>query len=126
MKLSNRFLSASAFGPLLGLALAAPVAAEEHTVILTGFSYFPAITYAEPGDTIRFVNQSGESETVVGRNSGWLIGPLADSEEATIIVTEETELAFFSAYNFESDDYGTYEDAEVTAEISFAEPDLNN
>ncbi len=83
---------------LLSLAFTTPALANDHIVIVTGFSYFPAITFASPGDTIRFVNQSGRSETVVGRDTGWVIGPLEDLEEGELVVTEETELAFFSAY----------------------------
>lgn len=133
---------------VLSLAMAGPALADEHIVIVTGFSYFPSITFAQPGDTVRFVNQSGASETVVGRDTGWVIGPLADLEEGELVVTEETELAFFSAYNDcadsptgcsdggdtgsdptagdagSGDPYGTYEEADIKAEISFEEPVL--
>ncbi|MEP4198623.1 MAG: hypothetical protein ABJL99_23620 [Aliishimia sp.] len=138
MKTLKKVATASA----LSLAIAAPVAAEEHIVVLTGFTYFPNVTYADPGDTIRFVNESGEEETVVGRDTGWTVGPLADNEEGTLVITEETELAFFSAYTPASggeastddpdatdvigDNFGTYEDADITAEISFEDPPQNN
>lgn len=95
--LPKKFLTAGA----LSLAMAGPALAQEyneHIVIVTGFSYFPAITFAQPGDTVRFINQSGDAETVVGRDTGWVIGPLQDQEEADLVVNEETELAFFSAY----------------------------
>ncbi len=134
MMLPKRIFTAGAFS----LLMAAPAMAEEHVVILTGFSYFPAITYAQPGDTVRFVNQSGDEETVVGRDVGWVIGPLQDQEEGMLTVNEETELAFFSAYiaceaepcGEASDDpssdeeYGTYEDAPIKAEITFEIPNL--
>lgn len=88
------FLTAGVFN----LLLAVPALANEHVIIVTGFSYFPAVTYAKSGDTVRFINQSGGPETVVGRDTGWVIGPLNDLEEGELVVNEETELAFFSAY----------------------------
>lgn len=128
---------------LLSLTLTTPALADEHIVIVTGFSYFPAITFAQPGDTVRFINQSGRTETVVGRDTGWVIGPLDDLEEGELTITEETELAFFSAYkdcensadgsdgncglgdeepaagDDGSEPYGNYEEATIKAEISF-------
>ena len=118
--------------------------AGEHQVVLTGFSYFPAVTYAAPGDTIIFINDSGEEQTVVGADIGWTVGPLAAQAEGSLVVTEETELKFFAAYvddwedgvddgagSGDSDDnigadYGTYEDAPIRAEISFEAPPLSS
>ena len=127
------FRYASAFTLCLA---AAPVHAEEHTIVLTGFSYFPAITYLSAGDTVRFINESGEEQTVVGKDVGWVVGPLQDSEEGLLTVNEETELAFYSAYqpsDSESDvaggddaatasddpNYGDYENARIKAEVTF-------
>ena len=122
----------------LGMAAATTAQAEEHIVVVTGFSYFPAISYVASGDTVRFVNESGEEQTVVGADVGWVVGPLQDQEEGTLTVTEETELRFFSAYadtscnngdsgtdgncgdgNDEDPDYGDYDDAPIKAEITF-------
>ncbi|MEM6310021.1 MAG: hypothetical protein AAF754_08220 [Pseudomonadota bacterium] len=116
--------------------------AAEHMVVLTGFSYFPAVTYAAPGDTVVFINESGEDQTVVGKDSGWVIGPLSDLGEGSLVVTEETELKFFAAYSDEMEDesddsttasadggasqeHGTYDDAPIRAEISFETPNLS-
>lgn len=112
----------------IGLGLTSAAQAEEHLVVLTGFSYFPAITFAQPGDTVNFINESGEEQTVVGKDSGWTIGPLAAEEQGSLTVTEETELAFFAAYTVEPEEgadpaaepeEGTYENAPIKAEISF-------
>lgn len=148
--LFSKLVAASA----LSLALATPALANDHVVIVTGFSYFPAVTFAEPGDTVRFLNQSGGPETIVGRDTGWVIGPLNDQEEGELVVTEETELAFFSAYMdctegsatqdagcstsrdaptttgdaassaAPQNPYGNFEDAVIKAEISFDHPAL--
>ena len=142
----NKSLIAAAM--LLGTATTA--LAEEHTVVMTGFSYFPAVTYAGPGDKIYFVNESGETQTVVGRDSGWTVGPLAANESGYLIVSEETELKFFAAYGacengnagedgncgFGNDDDGDgiideeemeygYDNAPIKAEITFDSPPLN-
>lgn len=120
----------------LGIAAAATAQAEEHSVVLTGFSYFPAVVYAQPGDTIRFVNESGEEQTVVGKDAGWVIGPLQNLEQGYLSVDQETELAFYAAYEEvpgegdegeggeEDPDYGSYENAPIKAEITFEEPPL--
>ncbi len=125
---------------LLATGLASAAAAEEHIVILTGFSYFPAVTYANSGDTVTFVNESGEEQTVVGKDVGWVIGPLDNAGEGTLVVNEETELKFFAAYvdcslqecddddegeEIPGEDYGTYDDAPIRAEITFDAAPLN-
>jgi plastocyanin len=133
----------------LVIGMAGTAHAEEHMIVLTGFSYFPAVTYAKPGDTVRFINESGEEQTVVGKDAGWVVGPLNDQQEGTLVVSEETELAFFAAHgNFLDEDgdgendldhdngsgnddgpgngnYGTYEDAPIRAEITFDVAPLN-
>lgn len=107
------------------IGLAGTAHAEEHLIVLTGFSYFPAVTYAKPGDTVRFINQSGQPQMVVGKNAGWMVGPLDDQQEATLGVDEETELSFYAAHGDwndggDQDDYGDYGNAMVRAEIIFA------
>lgn len=117
----------------VSMTAAAMAQAEEHPVIVTGFSYFPAVVYAQPGDTIRFINNSGEQQTVVGKDTGWVVGPLQDLEEGTLLVEEETELAFYAAYEEEGEqpveganEHGSYEGAPIKAEITFDEPPLND
>lgn len=122
----------------LGIATAATAQAEEHSVVVTGYSYFPAVVYAQPGDAIRFINESGEQQTVVGKDAGWVVGPLQDLEEGYLTVEQATELAFYSAYQefvdengdgvndaetgAEDDGYGSYENAPIRAEITFDAP----
>jgi plastocyanin len=106
-----------------GLIGATAAHAVEHQVVLTGYTYFPAISYAAPGDTVRFINDSDVSQTVVARDAGWVVGPLDPAEEATLVVTEDMELSFFSAYA-EDGEYGAYDSAPVRAEISFDAPPL--
>lgn len=148
--LSNKLILAGA----MTLGLIGTAQAENHTIVMTGFSYFPSVTYANPGDSVTFINESGEEQTVVGKDSGWFVGPLQAEETGTLSITEETELAFYSAYCNNGNDgsdgncgvgndgdgstgaggddagddmngYGTYEDAPVKAEISFDIPPTN-
>ena len=70
----------------LALGLASAAQAEEHMVVVTGFSYFPAVTYAAPGDSVIFINESGETQTVVGQDAGWVIGPLEVINQARLII----------------------------------------
>ena len=93
-------------------------------LLLTGFAYFPGVIYAHPGDTVRFINESGQEQTVVGKDADWVIGPLGDNEEASIKINAGMELLFFAAHD-DDDDFGTYEQAPVRAEITFENPPLN-
>lgn len=99
--------------------------ADEHMVVMTGFSYFPDVIYAKPGDRVRFVNRSGEEQIVVGRGTDWTVGPLDNEGDGVLVVAQSTELAFFAAYQQaggEGDQYGNYADAPIKAEITFAPP----
>lgn len=126
-----------ALAAVLTTGLSTAAHADEHMIVLTGFSYFPAVTYVVPGDTVVFINESGEEQTVVGKDAGWVVGPLTNEEEGVLVVTEETELKFFAAYQPEEEetddtaaeddeDYGDYEDAPIRAEITFETPPLSN
>lgn len=145
----NKLLLASALA--FGLGTAAH--AKEHIIVLTGFSYFPAITYVDSGDTVIFVNESEETQTVVAKDSGWTVGPLDASSQGALVVEDDTELLFFAAYcdqtnvdaagncgqstggtdsgssndaaDTPDDIYGTYDGAPIKAEISFEAPPLN-
>ncbi len=122
----------------LSIATVNAANAEEHFIVVTGFSYFPAVTYAQPGDTIRFVNESGEEQTVVGKDAGWVVGPLQNLEQGELTVDQETELSFYAAYEDggaeepvgggedPAVDYGSYENAPIKAEITFDEPRLED
>lgn len=97
--------------------------AEEHMVVMTGFSYFPDVIYAKPGDKVRFVNRSGQEQIVVGRGSQWTVGPLENEGDGLLVVAQSTELAFFAAYeNGWNGNYGTYNEAPIKAAITFAPP----
>ena len=49
-------------------------------------SFFPNISYVQPGDTVTFINMSGVTRTVEAENKIWSIDSLADGAQATITV----------------------------------------
>ena len=115
------------FATALVMGMTSAAHAEEHMVVMTGFSYFPDVIYAKPGDQVRFVNRSGEDQIVVGREMDWTVGPLANDGDGVLQVSQSTELAFFAAYEDggdgdDDDAYGNYEDAPIKATITFAPP----
>ena len=128
------------FAGAAALVMASAAQAEEHVVVLTGFSYFPSVVYVNSGDSVRFQNESGEEQTVVAKDADWIVGPLQNLAEGTLILTEETELRFYAAYGGADcanenggedgncgfgndptveDQYGDYEAAPIKAEITF-------
>ncbi len=92
----------------------------EHTILVLPDTYFPETTYLNPGDTVRFINVSGDEHTIVAANEEWTIGPLQIEEEYTMVVDSEIERTFHNANAINSD--GTYA---VTGDISFEESPVN-
>ncbi len=86
-----------AIATVLGVAtLAGSVAhAEEHIVMVLGSSYFPAIAYVDPGDTVRFVNASETLHIVSGSDGDWTTGIMQSYEEVVIPVVADMTLTYF-------------------------------
>lgn len=70
-------------------------AAEEHVILYLGDAFFPEVSYVKPGDTIRFLNSSSSSMTIVSASEQWEVGPVLMEGSDTLHVTGETELQFF-------------------------------
>lgn len=71
----------------------------EHEVIFIQGSYFPVITKAAPGDTIRFVNKNAYySHTIYGRDGAWTSGRLYPEDDFVLVVTADTPLKFGGSY----------------------------
>lgn len=77
---------------LFGAALAAAALtatathAEEHEVLILGSGFFPGVVYADPGDTIRFVNVSDDQQYLIGDGDRWAIGPISNDGEQVLNV----------------------------------------
>ena len=105
---------------LTGLGLATAAQAAEHEILILPDTYFPETTYLDPGDTVRFVNVSEDSHTIIAANEAWAIGPIEPEGDYTLTVDSEIERTFHNANAINSD--GTYA---VTGDISFDEPPLD-
>lgn len=105
---------------LSAFTLASAATAAEHNILVLPDTYFPETTYLSPGDTVRFINISGDEHTIVAANEAWTIGPLQIEEEYTMVVDSEIERTFHNANAINSD--GTYA---VTGDISFDASPVN-
>ena len=94
-------------------------AATEHTVLILPDAYFPQITYVSSGDTVRFINMSGQEHDVIAEGEAWTIVGIQDTSEAVISVTSDMEATF---YNKNSSNQGVYQ---VQGEFSFDAAPLN-
>lgn len=103
-------------------ALAAAIAlwggavhAGTHLVMIVDGGYFPAVTYAQPGDILVFENFSEAAHTVKGPEDTWVSDSIPVDGKFTLAIEEGMPLTFT----------GTGTDGyEVAGEISFNEPPL--
>ncbi|XDA97213.1 hypothetical protein AB1M95_13970 [Sulfitobacter sp. LCG007] len=72
-----------------------PGTAAEHVVIILTGGYFPEVVYARPGDTIRFVNESGREHVVTAYAPGWTTGIIEPGQEMVVPVTITMEGDYF-------------------------------
>ncbi|MFC6639090.1 hypothetical protein GV827_08355 [Sulfitobacter sp. JBTF-M27] len=98
------------------LTLMAGVAqADNQLVMIVDGGYFPAVTYAQPGDNIVFENKSAGDHVMRGPNDSWVSDPIAVDGRYVLNLTHSTPLTFT----------GTGTDGiEVAGEISYDEPPL--
>lgn len=76
---------------LLALTLglfAAPLQAEEHSVLLMGQGYFPSHVYPTVGDTVIFENSSIVPMSATATDASWDSGVLQPGEQFTLEVTD--------------------------------------
>ncbi|MEL7167048.1 MAG: hypothetical protein AAFY52_01570 [Pseudomonadota bacterium] len=99
---------------LATLGVATVAIAAEHEILILPNTYFPETTYLNPGDQVRFINDSGDTHTIVAANEDWTIGPLDPEEEYVLMIDEEIERTFHNANILNSD--GSYA---VTGDVSF-------
>ena len=109
--MTRKILIGTAFSVL---SFATMATAAEHNILILTDTYFPETTYLSPGDSVKFINVSGDEHTIIAANEAWSIGPLSVDEEYTMTVDPEIERTFHNANAINSD--GTYA---VTGDISF-------
>jgi len=112
-------------------ALAIPtqaVFATDHQIIFTGMAFFPAVTYAQPGDTIVIYNDDRSTNTFVGKDDTWVMGPVNADGMAAIGLDAATTLDFYVAHSGGSGSgsaYGSYGAATIVGSISYDPPPLD-
>ncbi|WP_390913126.1 hypothetical protein [Pseudosulfitobacter sp. SM2401] len=75
--------------------LSTPVNAAEHVILILPDAYFPDTSYVTAGDTLRFVNETEGSITVISEDGGWSTGNLAVFEEASVGVSQDMTRSFY-------------------------------
>ena len=78
------------------LAIAAPLAAETHEILMLEGGYFPDITYVASGDTVNFVNGSNVAQATSAVGGSWTTGTLSENQSFSMTVTQGTTITAFS------------------------------
>ena len=98
------------------LALMAGAAqAGNHLVMIVDGGYFPAVTYAKPGDNLVFENKSSGTHTLSGPDNVWESEPIGIDGRYVLNLTNETPLTFMGIAS---------DGIQVSGEISYDDPPL--
>ena len=102
-------------------AFAVPAAAnnDQHVILILPDAFFPAVSYVDPGDTVRFINGRGSAVTVVGQDDAWETDPIPAQGEYVLVVGSSQATVFFDG-DSDDDDNGL-----VQGTLTFDEPPLN-
>ena len=102
------------------LASATAAQAAEHTILILPDAYFPAVTYVNDGDTVRFSNQSGSQHTIIAKNNSWELGPITNGATVSLQFNKGVQNTFYNKDSKDSD--GNYL---VTGTVSFSAAPLD-
>lgn len=108
---------------LAAISIGSVAQAAEHTIVILPDAYFPYISYIDPGDTVRFVNVSGEMHEIVSKNGDWSLEIEAEAE-VTMVIDEGVQKTFYDASSEEEDAEGNMAYM-VEGKMSFAPPPIN-
>lgn len=103
---------------LAAMSIGTIAQAVEHTVLILPDAYFPRITYMAPGDTVRFVNETGETHEIIAKNGDWTLEIDAEGEEIMVINTGVQK----TFYDAASESEGEYL---VEGKMSFSPPPID-
>jgi plastocyanin len=118
---------AAVFGAFLAPAAFADGAApNEHTIMVLDESFFPTVTYAQPGDVIHFVNASSAEQSIVAQDDNWSVGPIAVESEETFTVFADMQNDYFLVVPATETAEGSEEVAAPAGAISFSEAPLGD
>ncbi len=78
--LKNYRARAAALAALITCATG-PVAAESYEVMIMEYGFFPEISYVQEGDQLTFINMSGVTRRIEGRDAVWVTPEMADGAQ---------------------------------------------
>ena len=118
---------AAVFGAFLApAAIADGDIPNEHTIMVLDESFFPMVTYAQPGDIIHFVNASSAEQSIVAQDDNWRVGPIAVESEEIFTVFADMKNDYFLVVPEGDTAEGSEEVAAPSGAISFSEAPLGN
>ncbi|MBM1814040.1 hypothetical protein [Pseudosulfitobacter pseudonitzschiae] len=116
-------LAAALAATLAPAAFADGESTNEHTVMVLGASFFPRVTYASPGDTVRFINASEAEQSIVAKDENWTVGPIAIEGEEIFTVFAGMKNDFSLVLAEDADEEAI---SNASGAISFSTPPLGN
>ena len=91
----RRYMTFSAVLTAATIATATPAAADPHEIYITASgAFFPQTTYLQIGDTLRFINISGDTQHVHGRNNNWKVEYIYDDHSKTVKINSANAMDF--------------------------------
>ncbi len=121
--LSKFFLRAAVTAAALTCSTGS-ASAENYDIMIAEFSFFPSVSYVQPGDTITFINDSGIDRELRSKNADWFIPDLADGASASIVVEEGWKNDFFS--RIKGADNGGQDETGETVNVDDASIEMTN
>lgn len=70
--------------------------AENFDILIMEMSFFPSVSYVQPGDTLTFINESGVDRDIRSRNLDWFIPDLANGASASIVIEDSWKNEYLS------------------------------
>ncbi|MEL6618093.1 MAG: hypothetical protein AAFP16_04410 [Pseudomonadota bacterium] len=108
---------------LASMSIGTIAQAVEHTVLILPDAYFPRITYLNPGDTVRFINETDATHEIVSKNGTWTLEIATEGEEV-MVIEQGVQKTFYDAESANVDDEGN-EYFAVEGKMSFSPPPID-
>lgn len=105
--------AAACLGGGAAMAQGTSAPAMDHSVVIIDGAYFPALIYAQVGDSLVFENASSGVHIIEGPADSWTSGPIPVNGTFTLTLDETTPLVFSASADTEGD---SLEDGDVVIE----------
>ena len=99
--------------------------AENFDIMIMEMSFFPSVSYVQPGDTLTFINESGVDRDIRSRNAQWFIPGLAVGASASIVIEQGWKNEFLSRIKGSGNGGNDGADGEVVSN-DYLTTDLSN